>query len=229
MLKMPEIRVGDPIRHEALSVFPLFLEAGDGLDYLLADEAIAAGTLTVSEVGESGSVPDLFVENTGDSRVLFIEGEELRGAKQNRVLNTSVLVAAGGKTKIPSVASSRGAGGTSRPTSAPAAAIPRRSSGTSSRSRSASRRCGARGTAPTRARSGARFSRQMSSLGVVVRRPAPCPTRSTRTVPAQAEYRERLRLRRGGDGPGRGGGQARWWRSTSSTSPRPAARPGTGS
>ncbi len=101
MLTMPEIRVGDPLQHETLSVFPLYVEAAGSLDYLLADEAIAAGTLTVSEVGESGSVPDLFVENTGDSRVLFIEGEELRGAKQNRVLNTSVLIAAGSKTKIP--------------------------------------------------------------------------------------------------------------------------------
>jgi hypothetical protein len=41
------------------------------------------------------------VENKGDIRVLFLEGEELIGAKQNRILNTSVLVAAHSKTKIP--------------------------------------------------------------------------------------------------------------------------------
>ena len=34
-------------------------------------------------------------------RVLFLEGQELIGAKQNRILNTSVLVAAHSKTKIP--------------------------------------------------------------------------------------------------------------------------------
>jgi hypothetical protein len=101
MPTLPEARVGEPIRHEALTVFPLFTPANGSVDYLLADEALAAGTVTVSEVGESGSVPDLLVENTGDSRVLFIEGEELRGAKQNRVLNTSVLVAARSKTTIP--------------------------------------------------------------------------------------------------------------------------------
>jgi len=98
---LPEARVGDPIRHEALTVFPLFTEGDGAVDYLLADEAIAAGAVTVEEVGESGSVPDLLVENKGDCRVLFIEGEELRGAKQNRVLNTSVLVAARSRTKIP--------------------------------------------------------------------------------------------------------------------------------
>jgi hypothetical protein len=46
-------------------------------------------------------VPNLLVSNTGDSRVLFLEGEELKGAKQNRVLNTSVLVAAHSRTPIP--------------------------------------------------------------------------------------------------------------------------------
>jgi len=46
-------------------------------------------------------VPNLIVTNNADSLVLFLEGEELRGAKQNRVLNTSVLIAARSKTTIP--------------------------------------------------------------------------------------------------------------------------------
>jgi hypothetical protein len=93
MLALPEVRVGDPIRHEALTVFPLFTTGTGvgGVDYLLSDEAIPTGALTVEEVSESGSVPDLLVSNKGDTRVLFLEGEELRGAKQNRVLNTTVL------------------------------------------------------------------------------------------------------------------------------------------
>src|SRR4029077_18263468 len=91
------------IRHESLTLFPLY---GNGTAepraaYVLGDEALAAGSVTVAEVDESGSVPELLVTNRGAVRVLFIEGEELRGAKQNRVLNTSVLVAAGGRTKIP--------------------------------------------------------------------------------------------------------------------------------
>lgn len=101
MTTLPEVRVGDPIRHEAMTVFPLFSPEGGGVDYLLADEAIAAGTVTVEEVSEGGSVPTLLVVNAGASRVLFLEGEELRGAKQNRVLNTSVLVAADSRTPIP--------------------------------------------------------------------------------------------------------------------------------
>jgi site-specific DNA recombinase len=35
----PQIRVGEPIRYKALSVFPLFTESNGSIDYLLADEA----------------------------------------------------------------------------------------------------------------------------------------------------------------------------------------------
>jgi len=100
-LAVPNVRVGDPLRHEALSVFPLFTEGNGRVNYLLSDEALDAKSLVVEEVSESGSVPDLLVENKGDTRVLFIEGEELIGAKQNRILNTSILIAAHTKTKIP--------------------------------------------------------------------------------------------------------------------------------
>ena len=100
MLAFPELRVGDPLEYEALAVFPLFADAVAGVDYLLSDEAIGGGTVTVEEVSEGGSVPNLLVDNKAGTLVLFLEGEELRGAKQNRVLNASVLVGAG-KTMLP--------------------------------------------------------------------------------------------------------------------------------
>ena len=97
----PEIQVGDPVRYASLSVFPLFAEPSDEVDYILSDEAISADLIAVEEVSDAGSVPDLLVENKGDVRVLFIEGEELVGAKQNRILNTTVLIAAHSRTRIP--------------------------------------------------------------------------------------------------------------------------------
>jgi hypothetical protein len=101
MFTLPAIRIGEPVRHESLTVFPLFTEPHGQIDYLLADEAIQAGAVSVQEVSEGGSVPDLLVENSGDARVLFLEGEELVGAKQNRILNTSVLLPARSKVKVP--------------------------------------------------------------------------------------------------------------------------------
>ena len=103
MPHFPLIRVGDPIHHENLTIFPIFSSgpATDEVDYLLSDEAVGAGSVTVEEINESSSVPTLLVTNRGDRRVLFLEGEELRGAKQNRVLNTSVLIGARTKATIP--------------------------------------------------------------------------------------------------------------------------------
>ena len=100
-ISLPEIRVGEPIRHQSLTVFPLFTEDSPDVDYQLSDQALAEESIIIKEVDTAGSVPDLLVENKGDRRVLFLEGEELVGAKQNRVLNTSVLVAAHSEIKIP--------------------------------------------------------------------------------------------------------------------------------
>jgi hypothetical protein len=98
---LSNLRVGEPVRFQSLSVFPLFDGEHTPVEYLLSDEGIGSGSVTVEEVSEAGSVPDLLVENKGDVRVLFLEGEQLIGAKQNRVLNTSVLIAAHSKIKIP--------------------------------------------------------------------------------------------------------------------------------
>lgn len=101
MFTLPTLRAGDPVRHDGVAVFPLFADRPGTPDYLLSDEALAAGTALVEEVGEGGTVPHLTVTVTADRPVLFLEGEELRGAKQNRVLNTSVLALAAAKTVIP--------------------------------------------------------------------------------------------------------------------------------
>ncbi len=105
---LPELRVGDPVCHKALSVFPLFSESDSTIEYRLSEEAFADNSLVVEEISEGGSVPYLAVENKSDMRVLFLEGEELVGAKQNRILNTSVLVPAHTKIKIPVTCVERG-------------------------------------------------------------------------------------------------------------------------
>jgi hypothetical protein len=98
---MQNIRVGEPIRHEALTVFPLFSEIKSSVEYILVDEALKKKSVVVEEISKFGSVPDLLIKNSSDNRVLLIEGEELIGAKQNRILNVSIIVAAHTELKIP--------------------------------------------------------------------------------------------------------------------------------
>jgi hypothetical protein len=101
MLTFFQARVGEPTRHDALSVFPLFAQHRRTVPYLLSHEAFARRAVYVTEDSRGGSVDRLLVHNRADTGVLFLEGEELRGAKQNRVVNTSVLVAAKSQTTIP--------------------------------------------------------------------------------------------------------------------------------
>ena len=63
--------------------------------------AEAGDTVTIEEVSEAGAVPTLRVTSAADRPVLLLDGEELIGARQNRVLNTTVLVAAHSRLTIP--------------------------------------------------------------------------------------------------------------------------------
>ena len=82
-------------------MFPFTGLAGRSIDYLTLDEAHKDGSASVSEVSESGSVPDLRFLNNGDKPVFLLDGEELLGAKQNRILNLSILVPENSEINIP--------------------------------------------------------------------------------------------------------------------------------
>jgi len=86
------IEVGPVVHGRLLRMYPLL--SNDIVDpaYDLAGAAFAAGTLTVTEVSQAGAVPTLRVTNSGARPVLLLDGEELVGAKQNRVLNVTVMV-----------------------------------------------------------------------------------------------------------------------------------------
>jgi len=86
------LELGDAQSFGPVSVIPLRAHTEGGPWYVTLGEAAVAGQCHVAEVDEGGSVPDLRVDNKGDARVLVLDGEELRGAKQNRVLNATILV-----------------------------------------------------------------------------------------------------------------------------------------
>ena len=84
-----------------MSVFPVFADLEGSVDYIPLKEAIADGLLIISEVDESGSVPELKVTNCAEVPVLLLDGEELVGAKQNRIINTPILLKKLSETIIP--------------------------------------------------------------------------------------------------------------------------------
>lgn len=95
------LQLGEPLSHEGLTVQPLIRASLLGKDYLTLDEALKQNVARVTEVSEGGSVPQLLFRNQGEQAVFLLDGEELVGAKQNRVLNITILAPAGKDTVIP--------------------------------------------------------------------------------------------------------------------------------
>jgi hypothetical protein len=98
---LQSLEIGEPVSHGLLHIFPLKGDTHPEQDISLLEGALQAGTLHIEDLHEAGSVPELRVVNEGALRVLILEGDELIGAKQNRVVNSSVLVAAGSHLTLP--------------------------------------------------------------------------------------------------------------------------------
>ena len=92
---------GEAVRVGRLSVTPVFIREEAAMPYLEFEQALARGLVEVTEVSEGGSVPNLFVKNSADRDVIIVDGELLVGAKQNRVVNTTIVVPAQTSVEIP--------------------------------------------------------------------------------------------------------------------------------
>ncbi len=98
---LASVTLGPSVTVGSLTSTPLIGDDDPACVYITLDQALFAGAVEVTEVSDAGSVPELRVRNRGDRAVLIIDGEELIGAKQNRVINLSVLVAPQTDTTIP--------------------------------------------------------------------------------------------------------------------------------
>jgi hypothetical protein len=96
------VTVGAPTWHRGLSVFPLKSKVHrTAASYLVLDDALTTNQFRMTEISEYGSVNQLLAINETGSRVFLLDGEELVGAKQDRVLNTSIMLAPKSRIEIP--------------------------------------------------------------------------------------------------------------------------------
>lgn len=92
---------GAPQQHGALTHVPLVGSGPDDPGYLLLDEAVADGRARVTELEALPEVSRLLVVNDADRPLLIVDGQELTGVRQNRIVNLSVLVPAGARVVVP--------------------------------------------------------------------------------------------------------------------------------
>ena len=99
--RLENLEIGRPKKHSGLCVYPLLGADLGRTAYTLLEAALAAGTVTIKEKSVAGSVPTLTLTNTGGECVFLLDGEELLGAKQNRIVNTSVLAGPSAALSLP--------------------------------------------------------------------------------------------------------------------------------
>ena len=98
---LADIELGQAMHYENLTIYPLVGRNGHEPGYSLLAGAIQEKTVDVEEASEEGDVPTLRVNNRGLRPVMITEGEILVGAKENRVVNITIIVAAGRSITLP--------------------------------------------------------------------------------------------------------------------------------
>jgi hypothetical protein len=99
--RLQSVQFGEAQTYKNIAILPLIAPADGTFQYRTLGEALATWDMAINEVSAASSVPDLMVVNRANTPVLLIDGQELAGAKQNRVLNTSILIKEVSETKIP--------------------------------------------------------------------------------------------------------------------------------
>jgi hypothetical protein len=98
---LSKLELGEVQAFKNMAVIPLFTSLNHAPQYLSLGDAMGESLLTVTEVSQAGTVPELKVVNKASLPVLLLDGEEVSGAKQNRVLNTTILLMENSETIIP--------------------------------------------------------------------------------------------------------------------------------
>lgn len=97
---LPHLTPERPVRHGTLTMIPLCADRWLQLEPFCLDEALDRGALRLGE-GQRAEVNRIQAVHQGRRPVLLLAGEELVGARQNRVLDTSAWLSDGRRADLP--------------------------------------------------------------------------------------------------------------------------------
>ncbi len=98
---LSEISFGKPVGDGGITIIPLYGRLNGTCAYIDCGEALEKKILSVEEVCDSGIVSNLKAVNTGDRPVFIVSGQGLKGAKQDRIVNISIIIDARTTATIP--------------------------------------------------------------------------------------------------------------------------------
>ena len=84
-----------------ISIAQLRHQSVNTLDYISVHRAFYENLLKIEEVSESGNVNELLLTNLSSKYIFIMDGDILKGAKQNRIVNASILIGPNVKMVIP--------------------------------------------------------------------------------------------------------------------------------
>lgn len=96
-----EINTFEPQKYENMSVIGLNIPENNKLDLMSLEIGLNMGLVDITEVNEGGSVGEVKVVNKAVTPLLLLDGEEIIGSKQNRIVNTTIIIPANSEKIIP--------------------------------------------------------------------------------------------------------------------------------
>jgi hypothetical protein len=99
--RLQTVQFGKAQTYKNITILPVISPADGAFQYRTLGEALAKWEVAITAVSVSGSVKELKVISRGSASVLLLDGEELSGARRNRVLSASVLLKDLSETRIP--------------------------------------------------------------------------------------------------------------------------------
>ena len=79
------------LQHQgAISIAQLRHEPINSLEFISIHSAFTQNKVKIEEVSASGNVNELLATNLSNDYIFIMDGDILKGAKQNRVSNTSI-------------------------------------------------------------------------------------------------------------------------------------------
>jgi len=87
-----DFEYGKEQTHKNLTFIPITTSKTCDFDFLTLKSALQDGLAEVKELENGASVPEVRVINRSDKHLIIFDGEHLIGAKQNRIVNKTIVI-----------------------------------------------------------------------------------------------------------------------------------------